>query len=403
MKIVMVCEFFDEELEYQESLLPKFYRARGIDVTVVTSTIRSVFEYVRDHDRGKAESVTYSTADCKIIRLPFRVNILNRIKVFPSLLPILQHEAPDLIFFHDIIPNVIEAAQYVLKNPACKMIMDYHADYSNSGKGWLSLNVLHKIIRKSILRRADPQISKYFPVVPGSEDFLHEVYGISKHRMELLPLGTDLAYGRKVKEEGEGARLRAELGITQDATVVFTGGKLNPLKNTEYLIDAIRSIEDAKLHLLIAGTPEPAMSDYAAVLRVRAAGDPRIHFRGWQDRPGVYRHMAASDVAVFPASQSVLWQQAIGMGLPLILGEYSVGSRHRQSAGYLDRHENVIFLDPHSDRAEQIAHHLKDLIRNPEKRARMSAGASLTASELLDWDRLVDQTLQFNQISGHTP
>ena len=33
------------------------------------------------------------------------------------------------------------------KNTNCKMILDYHADYSNSAHGWLSLNILHKIIK----------------------------------------------------------------------------------------------------------------------------------------------------------------------------------------------------------------------------------------------------------------
>ena len=47
-------------------------------------------------------------------------------------------------------------------------------------------------------------------------------------------------------------------------------------------------------------------------------------FAGWVDAVDVYRMMDACDFAVFPASQSVLWQQALAMGLPLIVGQVGV-------------------------------------------------------------------------------
>lgn len=396
MKIVMVCEFFDENLEYQDNLLAKYYTKNGHDVTIITSTISSVFDYVRDKDRGTGSGISYNTPDCKIIRMPFRINILNRIKIFPSLAGIFEKERPDLIFFHDIIPNIVEGSSYIIKNPGAKMIMDYHADYSNSAKNWISLKFLHGIVRKFFLRRAEPQIEHFFPVVPASSTFLREVYGIAPERMELLPLGTDLEFGAAVHARGGGGELRAQLGIPDDGFVVFSGGKLNPLKCTEHLIDAARMLDDPRLWLLIVGVAEPVHAEYDAMLRARAAGDPRILFRGWQDRTSVYEHMDAADMAVFPASQSVLWQQAIGMALPVMVGEQSDIQPLRQDVDYLNLHANMAILDPRAPRGPEIARHLRIFMNDPALVSRMSEGARRTAAELLDWNKLIERTLRFN-------
>ena len=60
---------------------------------------------------------------------------------------------------------------------------------------------------------------------------------------------------------------------------------------------------------------------YGEMLARLAARDPRVHTGGWLDQADLNRHLAMADLAVFPASQSVLWQQSIAMGLPLIVGD----------------------------------------------------------------------------------
>lgn len=44
MKILMLCEFYNE-IWNQENLLVKYYRKHGHEVTVITSTYESVFDY----------------------------------------------------------------------------------------------------------------------------------------------------------------------------------------------------------------------------------------------------------------------------------------------------------------------------------------------------------------------
>lgn len=397
----MICEFFDDKLEYQENLLAKYYWRNGHEVTIVTSLITSVLDYVSDRAPKNKSAMTEMTAHAKIIRLPFQINILNRIRVFPKLDQLLEAENPDVIFVHDIIPNLLDASRYVKTRPNCSLILDCHADFSNSGKNWLSLRILHGLIRKWFLDRSRRYIDKIFPIVPATLEFLAGIYRVPPKEMELLPLGTDLEFGNLIRASKAGAKLRRSIGIPADAFIVFSGGKLSPLKGTEYLIDAVRAITDPRLRLLIAGKAEPRHEAYEAMLKARADGDNRILFRGWLDRSAVYAHLDASDVAVFPSSQSVLWQQSIGMRLPLIVSEKSPLARAPQSVAYLNRYDNVIVLKPDAPVTPQIVHHLQRLMADPSLCARMAHGAERTAVEVLDWNMLIERTLHFRRPNTH--
>ncbi|MEL7682681.1 glycosyltransferase family 4 protein [Citromicrobium bathyomarinum] len=392
MRIFMLCDFFNEELEYQENHLVDYYRRHGHEVIVVCSLYENVFDYYTDKKVG-GPGRDYEVNGARIVKLPYRYNILNRMRAYPKIDGLLEEFEPDLIFVHDIMLNLPECIAYVKKHPQTKMIMDYHADYSNSGKNWVSLKILHGVLRKRFLDKARPHLSMIYPIVPAGFDFLNEVYGVPRDEMSLLPLGTDLEYGAQVHASGAGRAIRRELGIAQSDFVIFTGGKLTPFKRTETLIEAVNALDRADVHLLVAGAAGPNEAEYFAGLEQMAQGNPRIHFRGWQDKLGVYRHLDAADIAVFPASQSILWQQSIGMGLPVIVGdrsEFMVPS----DASYLNRNGNLIVLDHEEDTAPQIERLLRGLIEDREALAKMAEGARRTAAEMLDWNKLIDETLR---------
>lgn len=392
MKIVMICEFFNEELEYQENLLVKYYRKHGHEVTVVTSTFESVFDYYADRHDNRVPPRTYHHEGAKIIKLRYRYNVLNRLRAYTRIDGILADEAPDLIYVHDIMPNFPEAIRYVKHHPGCRMIMDYHADYSNSGKNAVSLKVLHGIIRKWFLDRARPHLSRIFPIVPASAVFLNEVYKVPLDEMELLPLGADTDLGAEIHAKGEGKALRKSFGIRDGDIVIFTGGKLTPARRTELLFDAIARLHDRPLHVVVVGDSSGDDRAYKGHLMELASKQANIHFVGWLGRRDMYRHMDMADLAVFPASQSIIWQQAISMGLPLIVGD--VG---HQDISYLNLHENIIILEKANITSDRLAEAIESVIGNPDRMRAMGAGARRVADEWLNWDRLIQKTLRFNE------
>jgi 1,2-diacylglycerol 3-alpha-glucosyltransferase len=394
MRIVMVGEFFDDALDYQENFLAKYYRRLGHEVVVITSNVRSIFDYVEGRDGEVFPTGESAGTDARIIRLPFKFNFVNRIRAFGSIQPILEAERPDLIYFHDILPNLIEATAYVKRNPAVKMIMDFHADYSNSGANWPSRRILHGLIRRAILEIAKPKISMIFPIVPASADFLKDIYGLRGREMELLPLGVDVEMTQRFRTDVIRNEVRSQLGIPADAFVVFTGGKLSPLKHTEFLFDAVRRIGQPHLHVIVAGQL-PAEPEYRQVIEEAAAGQPGIHFVGWQNRDGVYRNMAASDAAVFPSGQSVMWQQSLGMGLPLVVSETSPLNPHRQDVSYMNALQAITVVGQTRDLTSDIEEVLSRFVSDRGEVANLSDRAIRTAHEYLSYEKIALQTLRF--------
>ncbi|MDR6463012.1 glycosyltransferase family 4 protein [Chryseobacterium sediminis] len=396
MKILMLCELYIKSLEYQENLLVKYYRKHGHEVTVITSTYENVFDYYNNkHDNSVPAKVIYDHG-AKIIKLPFKFNYLGKIKKYTSIKKIVEEVQPDLLYVHDIMPNMFEMLDYKKKNPHVKMIMDYHADYSNSANGWLSLNILHKVIRKYFYM--DPirkHISKFYPIVPGSTKFLNEVYKIPHNEMDLLPLGADTDLVAEIKNEKIREEIRNKLGINNDEIIIFTGGKFTPAKKTDLLIKAFNEIKDTKLHLLIVGDADQHNQEYKKELLALSNNNPNIHYIGWLNNRGVYEHLSASDLAVFPASQSIVWQQAIASGLPLIVGD--VGE---QSVQYLNEFGAITELKKEDINKEKIKKSIEDIIYRKDELSLRKELALKTSSKYLDWNHLINKTLSHVKISN---
>jgi glycosyltransferase involved in cell wall biosynthesis len=294
------------------------------------------------------------------------------------------------------MPNMFEMLDYKKKNPHVKMIMDYHADYSNSANGWLSLNILHKVIRKYFYM--DPirkHISKFYPIVPGSTKFLNEVYKIPHNEMDLLPLGADTDLVAEIKNEKIREEIRNKLGINNDEIIIFTGGKFTPAKKTDLLIKAFNEIKDTKLHLLIIGDADQHNQEYKKELLALSNNNPNIHYIGWLNNRGVYEHLSASDLAVFPASQSIVWQQAIASGLPLIVGD--VGE---QSVQYLNEFGAITELKKEDINKEKIKKSIEDIIYRKDELSLRKELALKTSSKYLDWNHLINKTLSHVKISN---
>lgn len=381
----MICDFYDSSLEFQENLLVKYYLKKNHDVVVITSTFNNVFDYYADrHDKKVKPTVTFDNT-AKIIRLKYLFNVLNRLRAYTSIKKILINESPDLIFVHDIMLNIIECVNYVKHNPNCKMILDYHADYSNSGKNWISIKILHGLLRKKILDYAMPYISKIFPIVPASFKFLKEIYKVKEEKMEILPLGADFDYINEVKSKLNRELFRGNLGILNSDFVIFTGGKIDSKKQTHLLIKALELINDKRIKLIVIGKHSIGHEEYYNNLYENS--NSNIIFLGWLNKHEVYSTILASDIAVFPASQSILWQTAIACGLPLICGD--IGN---QDISYLNK-GNIEIINYDLINSETISMQILKIFNDYEKFMSMKSAALEVGEHLLDWNKLVIKTL----------
>ncbi|WP_223606118.1 glycosyltransferase family 4 protein [Chryseobacterium sp. OSA05B] len=379
MKISIITDFYGNDLTYIENELAKQYTKFGFEVFIICSVTDNPFDfYSHNYYEGKKSSIEVHDG-IKIYRQPYKLNIKKRIKSFEDVYNILCSEKPDFIFFNGVHLNLRDAARYK-KKKECKIILYSETDYSNSAQNWLSLNILHKVIWKAVLNQYKKNIYKIFFATPASSKFLKEVYDVPFNEAELLPLGCDCNISDDIINTVDRDAVRNKLNIGSNDYVLITGGKLEIRKMTEIAIEAVKILNRKDVHLIVFGAPANGSEEYFRELEKSAYGH-QIHFTGWLSSDMFYQYMAISDVAVFPASQSVLWQQAIGMHLPLIAGDAG-----EQDMSYLNFNENIIKIDKDNIVPIKFAETIEQLISIPGQLNKMKKGAEKTAKENLSYE-----------------
>ena len=245
----MICDFFHENQQYQENLLAKYYLKLGHDVTVIASTFTSVFDYYANKNDKRSEPQNYTIRGYKVIRVPYSINFYNKLRKLKNLNIYIYKELPDLIYVHGVPLNLIDPISYKKRNPGCKLIFDYHGDFSNSANTWLSLNILHGIFYRAVMKVYFKKLGKIFYITPNGGKFLNKVYDIPYSHMSILPLGADTDYINEIKVKGTNTSIREKLGINKDDFVIFAGGKLTKEKKIELAIQSFFLIKSSEAHL----------------------------------------------------------------------------------------------------------------------------------------------------------
>lgn len=387
MKILMIIDFYGIGQQYQENLLAKYYALAGHEVHVICSTFKDIFSYNNDAPGISSEYEVENDGNAIIYRTPYKIKYKNLFKVFEDVSPRVESIKPDLIFIHNIILNIHQLTDYLDRNRHARMIMDFHIDYSNAGQSWKAKHFLHGFIRKHYLNRYLKYFSAIFSIVPNSTKFLNEIYKIPLNRIQLLPLGYDEEVSERVRATTTRNEIRKQLGIGENDFVIISGGKLVKEKRTDVLINAIKKINRKDIHLVLFGGALSDADPYSVLLKECSEG-VNVHFLGWLNGEQILTRMNAADLAVFPASQSVLWQQSIGMYLPLMVGDSG-----NQDPTYLNKNNNMIILQKEEINTEVIAEKISMLLNNSELLQSMKDGAQKTAQEYLKYSKICEKTL----------
>jgi glycosyltransferase involved in cell wall biosynthesis len=170
-------------------------------------------------------------------------------------------------------------------------------------------------------------------------------------------------------EQGR-ARVRNELGIPEQAFVVGCISRFHPKKRNDVVVDAVRELDDARVHLILAGAgeTEPQLRALAAALGERA------HFIA---TPGsdVADVLSAFDVSVFCPSPTEGAPRAVILGMLterpcLATGAEGVADMITPEIGGIANPEN----DPASLRALLVRY-----LDDPQRARREGAAARVHA------------------------
>jgi glycosyltransferase involved in cell wall biosynthesis len=152
--------------------------------------------------------------------------------------------------------------------------------------------------------------------------------------VELLVMGADDTIINSFDRSTIRNNLRNKYGLSEDDFLVITGGKINSLKNIHLLVEAVAKLSHPKIKLLCFGEFALDMMEYCT----EYIKSESVIYAGWLDNIEIYKHLFASDLACFPGKHSVLWEQAVGCGLPCIFKRIE-GHEHIDLGG------NCLLLD----------------------------------------------------------
>lgn len=326
MKIVhlIIACFYKEGYGYQENILPAKHLQLGNDVTIIS------------HIYGDFHRKEYINSNgVKVVILPDRASFFKKIPIVKSITRVtkglmtqLNAEKPDIIFIHGLqaIDNLV-AINYKKLHPDTQIFADQHGDYYNMPLNSFKNRVVQKVLYRYIAQKIERKAEMIWGVTPWRVKYIREVYHLSKEKTALLVMGGDENKVDWNNHLTTRKAIRDKYGIPQDKFVVITGGKIDKAKNFHLLYDAIEQLSD-NVVLLFFGRIEEDMIDF-----FETHISKKMINLGWINSDDSYAFFEASDLAVFPGTHSVLWEQACASGIPCVFKDWEGGFNHVDLGG----------------------------------------------------------------------
>lgn len=305
---------FTESYKYQENLLTEYQSKLGYDVTLLTTTLK------RD-ERGKMIDIGYEDRVLKngvrLVRC-FKLNKFNRITgYFPCTIEYIKRYNPDMIFVHGLCIFAMHyAVMYKKEHPSTVIVADNHQDeFNNQGNKLFSL--VERIRFSTHWKTWINYVDKVYGTTSWRVTYAHQHYKIPLDKLDELLMGVD-----DDNMKGDYSIIRSEtrktLGIPEKAFVFVSGGKLNKHK---MMIESLKEFITTKgnYYFILFGA---ISDDIASEMNELINRDPRIIYLGFIDGRSIYKYFYASDFGLFPGGHSVLWEEAIGCGVPCLFRKY---------------------------------------------------------------------------------
>lgn len=355
---ICLCGPYSDGFTYQENLLSKYHKKNGYDTSIIASKWawdnKGNIKFIEKSDYLNEHGI-------RVIRLRNKSNqnINSKFKKFEDLYEKLDELSPDILFIHGSqFIDIKTIVKYLKKHRQIIVYVDNHNDFSNSAKNWISKNILHKIIWRHYTQMINPYVKKFYGVLPSRVDFIRDIYNISENKIELLLMGADDDQIKRVNNSKNSNELKKELNIKKDELVIITGGKIDKYKLEIFNLISIFNLEEFKnLRLIIFGSIEEELKES---FNEKISKSNNCIYLGWLKTDQIYDFLSIADLAIYPGRHSVLWEETVGMGIPLIVKKWN-------RTEHVDFGGNCLFLNDGTEEEikQLILFVLKD--RNLEK------------------------------------
>lgn len=321
---------YTEGWSYQENLLPRYQKKLGHDVWMLTGN--------KSFDTSgkviRVEPVRYDTTDgVHVIRIETaeRGKVCTAFAWYPIFDTVRQIE-PDYIFFHGMTGlSILQAIRYKKsKKQSCCLALDNHCDEYNDGHARQTVKgrVVSEFLR-GVTKAVIKDVDMVFGVTDGRTEYAKRNYNIPKEKCRTLLMGVDPECVRLDKRMQYRTEYVRRFNLDPKKKWIVTGGKLDKNKCTIELCQAIKNIKkNFEVEFLIFGS---IGENVRAEMDV-AQREGTVTYIGFLDVQQIHEVFVMCDLGVFPGGHSVLWEQAVGCGLPCIF-QYRKGMTHVDIGG----------------------------------------------------------------------
>ena len=332
MKIVNVSLTapYNEGWGYQENLLTKWQQRNGNQVTLLTT--RYISSKSDDTFKIVEKEEYINDNNVKIVRLDWLINIwaFRTLRIYKNFYKKLEYEKPDFIFIHGCqYLDAIKTYIYLKRHPNVHAVVDNHADETNSAKTFFP-KLLHLTLWRITANLLSKRIDNFFGVLPIRCDFINKYYGINKDRIKYLPMGIDDDLIEEAKSNI--SEISKKYNFNKNEINIVCGGKFDHYKKE--IINLMKSINNNNnVHLYVYGSIGDEIKDEFQTLLTN-----KITYLGWLNQTDSYSVLLICDIAIFPGRHSVIWEQCVGLGIPLVVRKWP-GTNHVDIGG------NCLFLN----------------------------------------------------------
>ena len=376
MKILHLCLSgpYSVGFGYQENILPRLNKAHSHEVLVISST-----ETYKDNVNLECVDSRLVEIDCgvPVKRLPYvklgPAILTRKIRLYRGLYQQLVFFDPDVIFSHNLaFLSVRDVVRYVKKHPNVVFYADTHTAFHNSGRNWISLNILHKFIYRNAMRPAIPLLKKYFYIGSDERIFSSQIYKIPDELMEFYPLGGTVFDDDSYYEKRN--KIRGELGVPENDFLFVHSGKMNKNKRVLELIQGFKRQREKSGKLIIIGSVD---NDIKVQFDSLIKGDSTIKYLGWKTAEELQDYLCAADLYCQPGSVSSTMQTSVCCRCPVMVNTNA-------PYHFCDEFENLIWVDSVDDIAEVF----DNILNGKIDLKTMSMRSKACADRFFDYDSL---------------
>jgi len=382
MKIVIISEWFSENMGYAENYLPKALGKLGHEVHLITSDLQiygTSKEYNRIYEKylGPAQvpQGVFSKVNFTLHRNAHSID--KGIKIL-GLEKKLKEIQPDIVYcfgIDDWITNEIVklknkfSYKVFCESRIHKSIFTPPNTFSQKIRQWRVILNGRKLAKK---------IDKYYPVAPDVMEVITKYFGVPNEKCELSSLAVETDIFHPLLNASEIEKFRNKLGYSDDDIVCLYTGRFTDSKGPLILAKAINHLQNnghARFKGLFVG-----QGDDNCVFLIKNSKGCQIHsFVGAEQLAKFYQSF---DIGVWPLEESTSQLDAVACGMPVIVNN-TVEDKLRFEGNGLQFKKNDFI-----DLAEKILS-----IQEKQKRIKMGLMGSEKIKNHLSWDHLAKRRL----------